>query len=72
MLENVPRTSKLSVRPLSGYPLMAVLTSDAEEILLSPLSLTIYAFDEAKDRETVWAEPGEFLAWIVGVEALEG
>ncbi len=52
VLEDVPRTSKLSVRPPSGYQLMTVLTVDAEEIVLNPLSLTIYAFDEAKDRET--------------------
>lgn len=50
VLENVPRTSKLSVRPPSGYQLMTVLTTDAEEIVLNPLSLTIYAFDEAKTR----------------------
>lgn len=52
VLPNVPRTSKLSVRPPSGYQLMTVFTSNAGEIALNPLALTIYAFDEAKDRET--------------------
>lgn len=48
---NVPRTSKLEVRPPSGYGLTSVLTT-VEEIRLDPLTLTIYAFDEAKDLET--------------------
>jgi hypothetical protein len=48
---NVPRTSKLEVRPPSGYQLATVLTT-VEEIRLNPLTLTIYAFDEAKTLET--------------------
>lgn len=48
---NVPRTSKLEVRPPSGYQLTTVLTT-VDEIRLNPLSLTIYAFDEAKTLET--------------------
>lgn len=48
---NVPRTSKLEVRPPSGYQLTTVLTT-VDEIRLNPLSLTIYAFDEAKTVET--------------------
>lgn len=44
---SVPRTSKFEVRPPAGYQLMTVPTT-AEEIRLDPLSVTIYAFDEAK------------------------
>ena len=51
VFSNVPRTSKLEVRPPSGYQLTTVLTT-VEEIRLNPLSLTIYAFDEAKTLET--------------------
>lgn len=48
---NVPRTSKLQVHPPNGYQLTTVLTT-VEEIRLNPLTLTIYAFDEAKTVDT--------------------
>jgi len=51
VITNVPRTSKLQVRPPSGYQLMTVPTTGAAEIRLDPLSITIYAFDEAKTRQ---------------------
>jgi hypothetical protein len=47
---SVPRTSKLEVRPPSGYQLQTVPTT-TQEIRLDPLSVTIYAHDEAKTRE---------------------
>ena len=46
----MPRTSKFQVRPPSGYQLTPVATT-VDEIRLNPLSLTIYAFDEAKTRQ---------------------
>jgi hypothetical protein len=50
LLPNVPRTSKYQI-DAQGY-LRTSAPTTAEEVRLSSLSVTIYAFDETKDRLT--------------------